>query len=72
MTTKRGRKSATVQFLKQTRYLILDRDPLYTKAFRSMLKDSGINIVRLPARSPNLKAYASHYTSFVRCDLIAG
>lgn len=43
-------------FLGQTRYLILDRDPLYTKAFRTMLKDSGVSIVRLPARSPNLNS----------------
>jgi hypothetical protein len=28
-------------FLKPTRYLSLDRDPLYTKAFRTMLKNAG-------------------------------
>jgi hypothetical protein len=59
-------------FLKDTRYVILVRDPLYTRVFRGMLKDAGVKIVRLPARSPNLKAFASHYTSFVRCELIAG
>ena len=33
-------------FLKDHRYIILDRDPLYTAAFRRMLKDSGVNVVR--------------------------
>ena len=48
-------------FLTDTRYLILDRDPLYTEAFRDLLKQAGIKIVRLPARSPNLNAYAERF-----------
>jgi len=43
-------------FLRGTRYLILDRDPLYTREFRSMLADAGVNILRLPSRSPKLKS----------------
>jgi putative transposase len=46
------------------RYLIHDRDPLFTQEFLSVLKDSGVQSVKLPARSPNLKDYASHCTSF--------
>jgi hypothetical protein len=42
-------------FLRSVRYLILDRDPLYTTAFRRMLRDSGVKPLLLPARSPNLK-----------------
>ena len=45
-------------FLCGVRYLIMDRDPLYTASFRNMLKDGGTNPVRLPARSPNLNAFA--------------
>jgi putative transposase len=48
-------------FLRDTHYLILDRDPLYTAGFRKMLKDSGVNVVRLPARSPNLNAFAERF-----------
>ena len=29
-------------FLRSVRYLILDRDPLYTAAFRHMLRESGV------------------------------
>ena len=43
-------------FLQGTRYLILDCDPLYTRGFRRMLKDSGVQVVRLPAKCPNLNA----------------
>ena len=48
-------------FLHHTRYIILDRDPLYTAAFRRMLQDSGVKSLRLPARSPNLNAYAERF-----------
>ena len=48
-------------FLLNMRYLILDRDPLYTASFRQLLKDSGCKVVRLPARSPNLNAYAERF-----------
>jgi HTH-like domain len=51
-------------FFKGKRYLIHDRDPLYTREFLSMLAEVGIESVKLPPRSPNLKAYASHCTSW--------
>jgi putative transposase len=50
-------------FLKGKRYLIHDRDPLYTREFLSMLDEHGIESVKLPPRSPNLKVYVSHCTS---------
>ncbi len=58
-------------FLKQTRYLILDRDPLYTCAFRGMLKESGVNIMRLPSRSPNLNSYAERWIRSVRSECLS-
>jgi putative transposase len=51
-------------FFNKKRYLIHDRDPLYTEDFLSLLADAGIESVKLPPRSPNLKAYVSHCTSF--------
>ncbi len=45
-------------FLLDKRYLILDRDPLFTRKFREILRGSGVEPLRLPARSPNLNAYA--------------
>jgi putative transposase len=55
-------------FLGGIRYLILDRDPLYTAAFRSMLDDCGVKCPRLPARSPNLNAYAERFVLSVKSE----
>src|SRR5215470_16470027 len=48
-------------FFKGKRYLIHDRDPLYTKEFLSMLADRDIESVKLPPRLPNLNAYAERF-----------
>lgn len=40
------------------RYLIHDRDPLFTDEFLRTLKDANVESVKLPPRSPNLNAYA--------------
>src|SRR3989449_2632613 len=45
-------------FFKGKRYLIHDRDPLYTHEFLNMLAELGIESVKLPPRSPNLKTLA--------------
>jgi putative transposase len=48
-------------FFTGKRYLIHDRDPLYTKEFLNMLAEVGIESVRLPPRSPNLNAHAERF-----------
>jgi putative transposase len=45
-------------FLTGSRYLIHDRDPLFTEEFRAILKDGGVRTVKLPAQSPDLNAFA--------------
>jgi transposase InsO family protein len=58
-------------FLLQCRYLIHDRDPLFTKAFREMLDCSGVCPVRLPSRSPNLNAYAERFVRSIKSECLA-
>ena len=53
-------------FFKGKRYLIHDRDPLYTQEFLSMLADFGIESVKLPPRSPNLNAYAERFVRTIK------
>src|SRR5204863_3429119 len=53
-------------FFKGKRYLIHDRDPLYTQEFLSMLADLGIESVKLPPRSPNLNAYAERFVRTIK------
>jgi transposase InsO family protein len=48
------------------RYLIHDRDPLFTTEFLNVLADVGIQSVKLPARSPNLNAYAERFVRTVK------
>ena len=50
-------------FFTRKRFLIHDRDPLYTTEFLGILAGTGVQSVKLPPRSPNLKAYVSHCTS---------
>ena len=58
-------------FLNETRYLIHDRDPLFTRAFREILKSSGVETVKLPARSPNLNAYAERFVRSIKSECLA-
>ena len=48
-------------FLKGYRYLIHDRAPCFSNAFRTILKDSEVKTIRLPRRSPNLNAFAERW-----------
>jgi putative transposase len=48
-------------FLKDKRYLLMDRDAKYSEAFRFMLKGSDVEPVRLPPKSPNLNAHIERY-----------
>ncbi len=52
------------------RLLILDRDPLYTAPFRQLLTDRGCRIARLPARSPNLNAFAERSVLSARFECL--
>ena len=58
-------------FLRGKRYLIHDRDPLYTtEGFHEILKSSGIEPVKLPARSPDLNCYAERYVKSVKSECL--
>ena len=48
------------------RYLIHDRDPLFTDEFLRTLKDTGVTSVKLPARSPNLNSYAERFVRSIK------
>ena len=58
-------------FLNGSRYLIHDRDPLFTKSFREVLGSSGVTTVKLPARSPDLNAYAERFVQSIKSECLA-
>ena len=58
-------------FLNGTRYLIHDRDPLFTEAFRGVLGSSGVRALKLSARSPDLNAYAERFVRSIKSECLA-
>jgi transposase InsO family protein len=67
----RNLTDAETGFLQGVRYLIHDRDPLFTREFREILRSSGVDPVRLPARSPNLNAYAERFVRSIKSECLA-
>ncbi len=53
-------------FLKEKKYLIHDRDLLFTGKFRAILKSGGVTSIKLPPKSPNLNAYAERFIRSVK------
>ena len=56
--------------MKGNRYLIHDRDPLFTADFLDTLNQSGVQSVKLPPRSPNLNAYAERFVRSIKEDCL--
>jgi len=48
-------------FLRGYRFLIQDRSSLFTEQFREILRSAGVESLKLPARSPNLNAFAERF-----------
>jgi putative transposase len=48
------------------RYLIHDRDPLFTAEFQGILASVGVTAVKLPPQSPNLNAYAERFVRSIK------
>jgi transposase InsO family protein len=57
-------------FLADKKFVILDRDSKYSAAFRDLLKGSGVEVVRLPPRSPNLNAYAERFVRSIKDECL--
>ncbi len=57
-------------FLSGTRYLLHDRDGKYCPAFLEILKASGVKPLALPARSPNLNAFAERWIRGAKDEVV--
>ena len=58
-------------FLAGKRYLIHDRDPLFTDAFRAVLRQAGVECLKLPAHSPNLNAFAERFVLSIKSECLS-
>ena len=62
----RNLTDATDGFLLGKRYLIMDRDPVFTNEFQLILKSADVRPVVLPPNSPNLNAYAERFVRTIK------
>jgi transposase InsO family protein len=62
----RNLTDAVDRILSGKRYLIHDRDPLFTAEFVQILGSSGIESVKLPPHSPNLNAHAERFVRTIK------
>ncbi len=51
-------------------HLIVDRDPLFTAHFRTLLQAAGVQLLRVPSRSPNLNAYAERFVRSIKGECL--
>jgi hypothetical protein len=57
--------------LQDCRYLLHDRDTKYTQSFRAIIASGRVEPLALPARSPNLTAYAERWVRSVKEECLS-
>jgi len=53
-------------FLRDKRYVLLDRDNKFCETFRELLDQAGVDCVRLPPRSPNLTPHIERFMRTIK------
>jgi putative transposase len=67
-------RNATMQdtgYLNGCRYLLHDRDHKFCRQFRETLAAGGVKCLPLPARSPNLNAYAERWVRSIKEECLS-
>ena len=57
-------------FLRGAKYLIHERDPLFTDAFVAILQAGGVKSVKIPAQSPNCNPHAERFVNTINYECI--
>jgi putative transposase len=58
-------------FLSGCRYVLHDRDAKFCQSFRQTMESGNVEPIRLPARSPNLNAYAERWVRSVKEECLS-
>ena len=58
-------------YLRRCRYVLHDRDSKFCDAFRSVLSSGGVQTIQLPAKSPNLNAFAERWVRSVKQECLS-
>jgi hypothetical protein len=56
--------------LRNATHLVHDRDPLYTKAWTTLLKSEGVKCMPIPAKSPNCNPHAERFVKTARDECL--
>ena len=57
-------------FLVGKTHLIMDRDPVFTADVRALFRSGGATPMRLPARRPNLNAFAERFVFSIKSECL--
>lgn len=57
--------------MRQVRFALHDRDSKFCASFRGILRSGGITPIALPARSPNLNAFAERWVRSVKTECLS-
>ena len=57
-------------FLKDKKFLVMDRDPLFTAAFKDILRAGGVKPVRTTAASPNLNPFVERFVRTIKSECL--
>jgi putative transposase len=71
LQTARNLLDTSSGLLQGKRHLIVDRDTKYSVTFRTFLAREGVEVIRLPPRSPNLNAFAERFVRSVQSECLA-
>ena len=62
----RNASDAEDGFLRDKKYLLMDRDTKFSKAFRDILANVDVKAIRLPPRSPNLSPHLERFMRSIK------
>lgn len=58
-------------FLREKKYVLMDRDSSFSTAFREVLKDGAVEPVRLPVRSPDLNSHLERFHLSIKSECLS-
>ena len=58
-------------FLKDKKYVLMDRDANFSFAFRTVQENAGVQPVRLPARSPDLNSHLERFHLSIKSECLS-
>jgi transposase InsO family protein len=57
-------------FLNGKRYLVIDRDAIFSPKFKTILRDSGVGILLTAYEAPNMNAYAERFVRSIKSECL--